>query len=123
MFSCAVYSTRTQYVAFAIFKVEPRTFFGSCLKLSVLDQSPISVGKTAHEAVQATLDLAEAADKWGYTRYWLAEHHSSGTHCGRQPGNPACGNEFTNEKHPDWFWWRDAIALQPTQSGRGVPDA
>ena len=49
------------------------------MKLSILDQSPISVGKTAHEAVQATLDLAEAADKRGYTRYWLAEHHSSGT--------------------------------------------
>ena len=49
------------------------------MKLSILDQSPISVGKTAHDAVQATLDLAEAADKWGYTRYWLAEHHSSGT--------------------------------------------
>ena len=25
------------------------------------------------------MDLAVAADKWGYTRYWLAEHHSSGT--------------------------------------------
>lgn len=49
------------------------------MKLSVLDQSPISSGKSAHEAVQATLDLAEAADRWGYTRYWLAEHHSSGT--------------------------------------------
>ncbi len=49
------------------------------MKLSILDQSPISVGKTAHEAIQATLDLAAAADKWGYTRYWLAEHHSSGT--------------------------------------------
>ena len=49
------------------------------MKLSILDQSPISVGKTAQEAVQATLDLAEKADKWGYTRYWLAEHHSSGT--------------------------------------------
>ena len=49
------------------------------MKLSILDQSPISVGKTAHEAVQATLDLAEKADKWGYTRYWLAEHHSSDT--------------------------------------------
>ena len=49
------------------------------MKLSILDQSPISVGKTAHEAIQATLDLAEAADDWGYTRYWLAEHHSSGT--------------------------------------------
>lgn len=49
------------------------------MNLSILDQTPISVGKTAHEAVQATLDLAEMADKWGYTRYWLAEHHSSGT--------------------------------------------
>ena len=49
------------------------------MKLSILDQSPISIGKTAHEAVQATIDLAVAADKWGYTRYWLAEHHSSGT--------------------------------------------
>ena len=29
--------------------------------------------------MHATLDLAEMADKWGYTRYWLAEHHSSST--------------------------------------------
>ena len=49
------------------------------MKLSILDQSPISIGKTAHEAIQATMDLAVVADKWGYTRYWLAEHHSSGT--------------------------------------------
>ena len=47
------------------------------LKLSILDQSPISSGKTAHDAVQATIELAQAADRWGYTRYWLAEHHSS----------------------------------------------
>jgi luciferase family oxidoreductase group 1 len=49
------------------------------LKLSILDQSPISAGKAAREAVEATLALAEAADGWGYTRYWLAEHHSSNT--------------------------------------------
>ncbi len=49
------------------------------MKLSILDQSPIAAGKTAHDAVRATLDLAEKADEWGYTRYWLAEHHSSGT--------------------------------------------
>ncbi len=49
------------------------------MKLSILDQSPIGVGKTPHEAIEATLELAEAADRWGYTRYWLAEHHSSGT--------------------------------------------
>ena len=55
------------------------------MKLSILDQSPIGVGKTPHEAIQATLDLAEAADKWGYTRYWLAEHDSSGTLAGASP--------------------------------------
>ena len=49
------------------------------MKLSILDQSPIGVGKTPHEAIQATLDLAEAAERLGYTRYWLAEHHSSNT--------------------------------------------
>jgi luciferase family oxidoreductase group 1 len=60
-------------------RCSPPIFRQLGLKLSILDQSPISVGKTAPEAVQATLDLAESADKWGYTRYWLAEHHSSGT--------------------------------------------
>lgn len=77
-FSRAVYSTRAQNTPTVIFKIEPQTSVKG-LKLSILDQSPISVGKTAYEAVRATLDLAEAADKWGYTRYWLAEHHSSGT--------------------------------------------
>ena len=47
------------------------------VKLSILDQSPISSGRTAHDAVQATINLAKKADEWGYTRYWLAEHHSS----------------------------------------------
>jgi luciferase family oxidoreductase group 1 len=47
------------------------------LKLSVLDQSPIARGKTPAEGIQDTLRLAEAADKLGYQRYWLAEHHSS----------------------------------------------
>jgi luciferase family oxidoreductase group 1 len=49
------------------------------LKLSILDQSPISAGRTPRDAIQATLELAEAADRLGYTRYWLAEHHSAGS--------------------------------------------
>ena len=48
------------------------------LALSVLDQSPIAGGRTPSEAVRDTLRLAEAADKLGYRRYWIAEHHSSG---------------------------------------------
>ncbi len=45
------------------------------MKLSILDQSPITEGKTAADALLATLELAEAADRLGFTRYWVAEHH------------------------------------------------
>jgi luciferase family oxidoreductase group 1 len=46
-------------------------------RLSVLDQSPIPEGSTAGDALRNTLDLARAADRLGYTRYWLAEHHAT----------------------------------------------
>ncbi|MHA6251867.1 LLM class flavin-dependent oxidoreductase [Oceanobacillus sp. CAU 1775] len=45
------------------------------MKLSILDQVPISSGKTATEALEATIELAVLADKLGYKRYWVAEHH------------------------------------------------
>src|SRR4051812_32392368 len=47
------------------------------LRLSVLDQSPISQGSTAGDALRHSLDLARLADDLGYTRYWLAEHHGT----------------------------------------------
>ncbi|MNI09277.1 Limonene 1,2-monooxygenase [compost metagenome] len=47
------------------------------LKLSILDQSPVMTGNTHREALSQTLQLAQAADSWGYTRYWVAEHHNS----------------------------------------------
>jgi len=47
------------------------------LRLSVLDQSPVRSGATASDAVHETLELAQACDRWGYHRYWLAEHHST----------------------------------------------
>ena len=43
--------------------------------LSVLDQTPVSEGSSGPEALQNTLDLARTADRLGYHRYWLAEHH------------------------------------------------
>ncbi len=49
------------------------------MKLSILDQSPIRDDGTPREAVEATLELARHADRLGYTRYWLAEHHSAGS--------------------------------------------
>jgi luciferase family oxidoreductase group 1 len=47
------------------------------LRLSVLDQSPVREGGTPADAIRETLDLAEAADRLGYARYWLAEHHAT----------------------------------------------
>src|SRR5579863_803164 len=47
------------------------------MKLSVLDQSPISEGSTGADALRNTLDLAGLAEKLGYARYWVAEHHGT----------------------------------------------
>jgi len=44
--------------------------------LSVLDLAPIIEGGTAAQAFRNALDLAQHAERWGFTRYWLAEHHN-----------------------------------------------
>jgi luciferase family oxidoreductase group 1 len=44
--------------------------------LSVLDLAPISEGSNPAEALRRSLDLAQHAERWGYNRFWLAEHHS-----------------------------------------------
>ena len=44
--------------------------------LSILDLSPIVEGGDARQALLNTIDLARHADAWGYTRYWMAEHHN-----------------------------------------------
>jgi luciferase family oxidoreductase group 1 len=43
---------------------------------SILDISPIPQGFTAADALRNSLDVAQHAEKWGYTRYWVAEHHN-----------------------------------------------
>jgi luciferase family oxidoreductase group 1 len=55
------------------------------LRLSVLDQSPISEGMTGSEALQNTIDLARLADALGYHRYWVAEHHGGPMLAGPSP--------------------------------------
>jgi luciferase family oxidoreductase group 1 len=55
------------------------------LLLSVLDQSPVRTGGTPADAIHETLDLARAADRLGYHRYWLAEHHSTAGLAGSSP--------------------------------------
>ncbi|RKG82044.1 LLM class flavin-dependent oxidoreductase [Corallococcus exercitus] len=47
------------------------------IPFSVLDLSPIMQGNTPADALRLTLDLARHAERWGYNRFWLAEHHNT----------------------------------------------
>src|SRR6266480_643064 len=44
-------------------------------RFSLLDLAPIREGSGAAEAFRNTVDLAQHAERWGYHRYWIAEHH------------------------------------------------
>ena len=46
------------------------------MKLSVIDQSPVPAGFTPADALRNTIELARLADRLGYERYWIAEHHA-----------------------------------------------
>jgi luciferase family oxidoreductase group 1 len=48
----------------------------SRVPLSVLDLAPIVEGSDAGQALRNSLDLARHAERWGYNRFWLAEHHN-----------------------------------------------
>ena len=47
--------------------------------LSILDLAPIAPGHTARESFEASVALAQTAEKHGYTRVWYAEHHNMPT--------------------------------------------
>jgi len=55
------------------------------MRLSVLDQSTASVGRSQDVAIRETLELARHCDALGYHRYWLSEHHNSGSIVGTAP--------------------------------------
>src|ERR687891_509288 len=55
------------------------------MRLSVLDQSTASKGRAQDTAIRETLELARHCDALGYHRYWLSEHHNSGTIVGAAP--------------------------------------
>ena len=46
------------------------------VRFSLLDLAPVREGGSVSETYRNTLDLARHAEKWGYTRFWLAEHHN-----------------------------------------------
>lgn len=55
------------------------------MRYSILDQSPISEGSTAPQALKETAMLAQQAEHWGYTRFWVSEHHDAATLAGSSP--------------------------------------
>lgn len=54
-------------------------------KLGLLDQSPIYDGETAFDALQHTIRLAQQAEEWGYSRFWVSEHHHAEQLAGSSP--------------------------------------
>ncbi len=55
------------------------------MKLSVLDQSVISKGDSAGQALNKTVELAQITEELGYTRFWVAEHHNTNGIAGSSP--------------------------------------
>lgn len=55
------------------------------MKLSVLDQSTASQGRTQDVAIRESLALARRCDQLGYNRYWVSEHHCSDSIVGTAP--------------------------------------
>ncbi len=43
---------------------------------SILDLAFVAQGSTPADALHHSLDLAQHAERWGYRRFWLAEHHN-----------------------------------------------
>src|ERR1017187_424433 len=55
------------------------------IPLTVLDLVPVSAGSTAAEALRNSINLAQAAERFGYSRYWFAEHHLNPGVAGTSP--------------------------------------
>lgn len=55
------------------------------LSITVLDQSPVLASPSGAGGLALTVELAKAADEWGYKRYWVAEHHGADSYAGTSP--------------------------------------
>ncbi|MFP5107495.1 LLM class flavin-dependent oxidoreductase [Neobacillus sp. C211] len=49
------------------------------IPVSVLNLAPIRKGQSPSQAIESMVDLAQAVEKMGYQRYWIAEHHNTAT--------------------------------------------
>jgi len=105
------------------------------LRLSVLDQSPVTTGGTAGEALQRSISLARRVDELGFHRFWMSEHHAMDTlactapeimlaRIGRETGRIRIGSggimlpHYTPLKVAEVF--RTLYALYPNRVDLGV---
>ena len=49
---------------------------GAMTKFSILDLAPIKEGGDAKQALNESVEISQCAESWGYSRYWVAEHHN-----------------------------------------------
>jgi luciferase family oxidoreductase group 1 len=54
-------------------------------KLGILDQSPVFPGTQSYDGLQKTVHLAQKAEEWGYSRFWVSEHHHAEEVAGSSP--------------------------------------
>ena len=93
---------------------------GKSYRLSVLDVSPVASGSTSTDALRNTLDLAQLADKLGFTRYWLAEHHNTPLIASSAPEIMIGHVANVHEKHSRRLRRHDAAESHATEGRRNV---
>ncbi|MEK8132883.1 LLM class flavin-dependent oxidoreductase [Paenibacillus filicis] len=62
-----------------------RTLNNHKLKLGILDQSALMPGDTPTDAFRRTIELAKLGERWGYSRFWVSEHHDTPRLAGSSP--------------------------------------
>src|SRR5690554_1175880 len=55
------------------------------IKLSIVDLGTVAPGKTRHDALMNSIEIAQHIEELGFKRIWVAEHHGSGFIAGRAP--------------------------------------
>ena len=91
--------------------------------LSVLDLAPIPEGATAGDALRATIDLAQRAERLGYHRFWVAEHHNMPGIASSAPPVLIGHLAGATSTHPRGVRRRDAAQPRLAGRGRAVRDA
>lgn len=81
------------------------------IRFSILDQSIINPGEQPSEALRNTVELAQLAEKLGYHRFWVAEHHNSDEIAGLDSGVLLGYILCKNEHNQACVWRNNATTL------------